>query len=184
MEDAAQAYRRFLDGDEAALAALVTACRPGLQAYLTGLVGDAALAEDLTQETFVRLCIKRPPDRGGASFKTWLYAIGRNLALDALRRRQRRGEQPLESLPERADEDAAPEALLLRQERAQALRRAMARLPAQQREILRLTYFEGFETAELAKILKKSRHAVSAQLCRAKQSLNAILEKEGEFDED
>lgn len=183
MQDAADAYRRFLAGEEDALAALVTAWRPGLQTYLTGLVRDAALAEDLTQEAFVRLCLRRPPERGEARVKTWLYTVGRNLALDALRRRKRRGDLPLESAADRGDDAASPELQLLRQERAQAVHRAMAQLPVQQRELLRLTYFEGFDTAALAKILKKSRHNVSAQLYRAKQSLKAILEKEGDLNE-
>lgn len=178
MQEAAAAYRRFLAGEEAALTALVTAWRPGLQAYLTGIVGDAALAEDLTQEAFVRLCLRRPPERGDAGVKTWLYTVGRNLALDALRRRKRRGEQPLEAAPAQENPAASPETLLLQRERAAAVHRAMAQLPAQQREILRLTYFEGFDLAALARILKKSRHNTSAQLYRAKQSLKAILERE------
>ena len=183
MENASEAYRAFLAGDETALETLVRAYRPGLRQYLFGIVHDMDLADDLTQETFVKLCLKRPHDRGTASFKTWLYTIGRNIAIDHLRRaakQQAFEREPCFRLP---DERDTPEGTALVRERRQLLLEAMETLKPAQAQALYLRYFEDFEIEQIAKILKKSRHAVSALLYRARGALRTALEQEGFSDE-
>ncbi len=179
MDLGAEAYARFLAGDDGAMLELVRLYRPGLTFFIGGIVGNADLAEELTQETFVKLCVKRPKNRGGGTFKTWLYAMGRNLALDALRRRNRRAEEPLP--PELPAPAAAgdPADAVLRAEDAAAVRRALGGLSTAYRQALTLTYYEGFDVPSLAKILKKNPHAVSALLYRARAALKAQLEQEG-----
>ncbi|MBR6701910.1 MAG: RNA polymerase subunit sigma-24, partial [Clostridia bacterium] len=95
MENGADAYRRFLEGDENGLEEIITEYKDGLILYLNGYVSNLDLAEELAEDTFVRLFTKKPKNKGGASFKTWLYTIGRNIALDALRKMKRRREEPL-----------------------------------------------------------------------------------------
>ena len=95
MDNGASSYRRFLQGDENGFIEIVRDDKDGLILYLSGIVGSISLAEELTQDAFVRLGIKKPRFSGTSSFKTWLYAIGRNLALDFLRKAKRRGEIPL-----------------------------------------------------------------------------------------
>ena len=178
MDNGTELYRRFLAGDEDAILALVAAYRPGLQQYLYGFLHDAGLAEDLTQETFVRLLLKRPKDSGGASFKTWLYTIGGNLARDRLRKEKRKRELPLEVCFSLADPSPTPETTAETAAQHAQLLRAMEQLSPVQRQALYLTYFEGFEVQALAKILGKSRHNTSALLYRAKQALRQLLEQE------
>ena len=183
MDNGADSYRRFLEGDESALTALVTAFRPGLRGYLNGIVHDWDLADDLTQETFVKLCLKKPRDKGTASFKTWLYTIGRRTALDYLRRQKRTREEPLEDCFSLADDDT-PESAVLRAQTNERLYAALQSLQPQHRQLLYLIYFEAFTPAQAAKILHKSSRSVSSQLYRAKEALRRVLREETIFDED
>lgn len=182
MDNGANSYRRYLEGDESALEALVTAYRPGLRAYLCGIVHDRDLADDLTQETFVKLMLKKPRDKGGASFKTWLYTIGRRTALDWLRKEKRLKRVSLDDCFDLAD-GGTPETALLRAKTTERLTAAMATLQPQHRQVLYLIYFEDFTPAQAAKILGKSSHNVSALLYRAKDALRRALNEEAFFDE-
>ena len=76
MDRGAESYRSYLNGDDDGLRQLIEAYRTPLQLFLQTFVRDAALAEDLTQETFLRLACRRPRFDGRCAFKTWLYQIG------------------------------------------------------------------------------------------------------------
>ena len=89
MDQGAASYRRFLAGDETGLTELVAQFADGLILFVLPIAGDAAAAEDIAEETFARLCIRKPAYKDTASFKTWLYTIARNLALDRARKRAR-----------------------------------------------------------------------------------------------
>lgn len=181
MDKGSELYRRCLDGDEEALGELVAAYRPGLQRYLCGMVHDMDTAEDLTQETFVRLLLKRPKDKGGASFKTWLFTIGGNLARDHLRKAKKQGSVPMEDCFALADPAPTPEASALAAAEKARLQTALEQLSPVYRQVLYLTYYEGFDTEALAAILGKSRHNTSALLYRAKSALRQLLEQEKDF---
>lgn len=178
LENGADAYRRFLEGDEKGLEEIITEYKDGLILYLNGYVSNLDLAEELAEDTFVRLFTKKPKNKGGASFKTWLYTIGRNIALDALRKMKRRREEPLETHYDLADEENLEENYL-REERKIAVHKAMNNLRPEYREVLWLTYFEDLSNKETAEILKKKVHAVEATLSRARAALKKELEKEG-----
>ncbi len=175
MDNGERAYRRFLDGDDEGLVELIDQYREGLTLYLTGITGDVFLAEEAVEDVFFRLAVKKPRFGGKSAFKTWLYAIGRNLALDGLRRRKRGRERPLEE----AAEEESLESACLREERKLTLHRAMKRLLPQYRQALYLKYFEGFSNAQIAKVRGKSLHQTENLLYRAGLALKAELEKEG-----
>ena len=184
MDNGACSYRRFLDGQDEGLVALVEGYKDGLIFYLCSLVGDLSWAEELAEDTFFRLMIKKPRYSGRASFKTWLYAIGRHVALDALRRRARLADAPIEERAETLADATDLERDLLKEERKIRLHRAMTRLPADYRQILWLSYFEELSNAEAAAVMGKNDRQIRNLLYRAKQSLKAELEKEGFPDED
>lgn len=179
MDNGQEYYRRFLDGDESGLCALIETYKDGLIFYLRGITGDYHTAEDLAEETFVRLLIRKPRDRGTGSFKTWLYTIGRNIALN-----DRRNRRPFGELPEEAADDVALEELCLREERKRLVYRAIQRLQPAYRQVLWLTYFEGFSNREVGQIMKKSTHAVETLAYRARGALKTALEQEGYTDEE
>ena len=178
MESTEQSYQRFLCGDERGLVDLIRAYRDGLILYLNGFVSDLSVAEDLAEDTFLKLVLKKPRFSARSTFKTWLYTIGRNLALDHLRR-NKRVHIPLEHCPEVADEELDLERQYLRQEEKIELHRTMKKLKDEYRQILWLIYFEDFSCEEAGKIMGKSVNSIRVLVCRARQALKTKLTEEG-----
>ncbi len=83
------AYQRYVSGDDSAMADLLQSYWDGLLWYLNSITGNLHTAEEAAEEAFVKLAIQKPKFRGGSSFRTWLYAIGRNAARDMLRKNNR-----------------------------------------------------------------------------------------------
>ena len=137
------------------------------------------LAEELTEDTFFRLVVKKPWFSGRCSFKTWLYTIGRNVAIDYLRRHRGDSGIPLETLEGCLAEETDLERSCIREEQKRELHRIIRTLNPDYRQVLHLVYFEGFTNREAAVILRKSERQVRNLLYRAKQALKAALEKEG-----
>ena len=172
---AADCYRAFLDGDDNAFVEIIRAYQSGLLLYLHRFVSNLTAAEDLTEDTFVKLVTKKPRFSGRSSFKTWLYAIGRNTAVDHLRRTSRET-----SLPEdMTDEELSLERSYLQEERKQRLYTALRQLKPEYGQILWLVYFEDFSMAEAAKVMKKSLHATEMLATRARKALKEELTREG-----
>jgi RNA polymerase sigma-70 factor (ECF subfamily) len=178
MDIGASSYRRFVDGDDTALADIVREYRDGLMLFLNGYVRNLHTAEDLTEDTFFELVLKKPKFRELGSFKTWLYAIGRHKAADYIRR-GRKSEIPVESLANLPSEETSFESEYLREERKIAVHRVLGVLNASYREILHLLYFEDMTPKETSAALGISRRAVANRTYRAKNALRAELEKEG-----
>ena len=176
--DGAQYYKNFLRGDNDALAQIICMFKDGLILYLNGYVKDISVAEELTEETFVKLVLKRPKFSGHATFKTWLYTIARNVAVDYLRRNKKR-EISVEECPELCDEEKNLEASYIRLEDRILLHRAVRKLKPEYSRILWLVYFENFSHKEVARILGKTTHNVEATVSRARQALKIKLLEEG-----
>ena len=176
------AYKRFLDGDKEALREIIRDHQSGLVMYLNSYVRDLNTADELCSEVFVRLAMKKPNYRGGSSFKTFLYAIGRNVALEYLRLNKRTQTVPLDELLEFPDE-ADPAETFLDNERSETIYRALGKLKPEYAQALWLAYFEELSNKEIAAVMKKSLSAVKSLLHRAKPALKEELEKEG-FDYD
>lgn len=172
-------YRRFLSGDDNAFAEIIKNYKDPLMLYLNTFVGDLHVAEDLCEETFVKIVIKKPHYNGKASFKTWLYTIGGNLAKDYLRKRGRRAECPLEKLGEMPEDEADFEKSIIASEQKIILRNAMSLLKTDHRTVLWLVYFESLSIKEASFVLKKSVHATETLVYRAKNALKAELERSG-----
>ena len=182
MDKGAEYYRLFLDGNNEGIEKIILEYRAGLQMFLLALTGDMLLAEEMTQETFVKIFTVHPPFYAKASFRTWLYTVGRNLTLSELKRRARIS--PLEDRPEsEVSSGDCPEARYLQTERQRALHAALGKLPPDYAEVLWLTYFEELPSKEIARIMKKSVHSVDVTRARAKERLKTQLRKDGFTDE-
>ena len=180
MDKGADSYRRFREnGDDAGLDEIITEYADGLMLYLTGIVGDIHTAEELAEDTFVQLGIKKPRFNGKSSFRTWLYAIGRNKALSQLRRRKGRMNVSLEDTPELISDEEAVEEACIRKEEGITVHRAMRQLSPEYQQVLWLTYFEEMSNKEAAVVMKKSVRSIESLLYRARKALRAQLEKEG-----
>ena len=184
MDRGSEAYRRFREeGDEEGLAEIIRLYREGLIFYLAGILGDLSAAEEAAEDVFVRLGTKKPRDRGKSSFKTWLYAIGRNEARSAIRRK-RAVLVPPEEIPELTDVYDSPELTCFAEEKNRALHRCLGRLKSEYHQVLWLYYFETLSAKEIAAVMDRSVHSVETLLYRARLAAKRELEKEGFDHED
>ena len=149
--------------------------------YLLRVSGDRPLADELTGETFYRAMLALDGFRGEASVKTWLLRIARNLYLRRAERERR--SISLDELEERglsfAAQQGDPETELLRQERSQAIQRALLSLRESDRSILLLSAREGMSCRQIGEVLGISVTAVKVRLYRARRRLVSALRTEG-----
>ena len=184
MDNGAANYRRYLDGDTTGIEEVVRYYKDGLILYLYGYVNDLHAAEDLMQETFIKLLVKRPKFSGESSFKTWLYSIGKKTAMKYLRSVSKRAEIALDSVEDTLAEKSELERDYLREEDKKVLYRAMQQLNPEYRQVLYLVYIEEFDHKEVGEIMKKSRRQITNLIYRAKNSLKDRLSKEGYYYEE
>ena len=178
MDNGASSYRRYLDGDDSGLVDLIRDYKDGLILYLNGITGNFCLAEELMEDTFFKLAAKKPKFSGKSSFKTWLYSIARNAAIDGMRKRKHLSDRPADDFYDISDERDI-EQDYLREEQKISLHRAMATLNSDYRQILYLTFFEELSNTEVSLVMHKSKRQVENLLYRAKLALRSKLEKEG-----
>ena len=174
MTDERSLLRRAKAYDREALAELYDGYAPRMYAYIHRRVGDAALAEDLTGDLFLRVVRSIRNDQAWRdSFVAWLYRIAHNLVVDHYRRLPPEPDRPLDASLESLGDDpvAAVEGTLARQR----LRAAIRRLTPDQQEALALRFGEGLTARETARIMNKSTGAVEALQRRAVASLRRIL---------
>ncbi len=179
MDNGYASYRRFLDGDDDGIACVIREYKDGLIFYLYGICGNITTAEELMEDTFVKLAIKKPHFKGNSSFKTWLYAIGRNVALDRLRRESRMKTVSPDECAELTDDGEELLPSYLKEERSITLHRTMGKLCPDYRQVLWLVYFEEMTNSEAATVMNKKSRQIENLLYRAKKSLKSELEKEG-----
>ncbi|MGH9120225.1 MAG: RNA polymerase sigma factor [Acidimicrobiales bacterium] len=165
--------RAAAKGDPAAFERLVRSHQAPVFRFLRHLVGDRTAAEDLTQETFLRLYRNLGSFRFQAKFTTWLFQVARNAATDELRRAQRRAR-----LLELAPAPGPPSAPDDRVE----LRAALAALPVAMREPLVLVEVFGFTYVEVAAVLDVPVGTVKSRVFHARQRLHAWRQDHGEGD--
>ncbi len=144
-------------------------------------------AEELCQTTFLKAWQALPKFEGEASFFTWLYRLCQNSCIDHIRRQKRAREQVISLVPGEAEEytlpdpGPGPEQQLLAREREAALRRALALLGAEHREVLILREFEGLSYQEIADTLSLSLGTVKSRVARARLALRDLLKEDGNF---
>jgi len=164
----------FSAGDDAAFDALFGRWAAPLLRYLERMLRDAAGAEELVQEVFLRVHGARERYQPQARFSTWLYRIATNLALNELRRPHRRALHTRLDEPDgpafAADGPAAEDAFDARRLSAR-VDHELASLPERQRAALCLTAVEGLSYAEVAAALEISESAVKALVNRARTAL-------------
>ena len=166
-------------GDPTAFGALMERWELRVKGFLFRLLHNSGEAEDLTQETFVRVWQQRDHFRPGAEFRPWLFAIALNLARNRMRWWRRRPTIPLQ------DWDGAESAgagsieggpALEGRERAEAVRTAIAALPRAWRESIVLFEFEQMPCAEIAAVVGTTPKAVESRLYRARAALRNALQ--------
>lgn len=178
---------RVRNDEPGAFEELVENYQRRLVGVLHHILADATEAEDVAQEVFLRIYRARKKYRAQAKFSTWLFTIANNLALNALRNRQRKptvalptndsgslGPRPAERLA--YDHREPPTRRLAQQELSEVVRRAVESLNERQRIAVLLNKFEEMSYADIAKVMGLSTKAVKSLLSRARTNLRAALE--------
>ncbi|TGB01904.1 sigma-70 family RNA polymerase sigma factor [Halobacillus salinus] len=144
-------------------------------------VKDHSLAEDITQEAFIKAYQKFSTFKEQSSEKTWLYKITINLCKDYLKssymkRVVKKGAEMFRSLP---SDQSTPEEYVVNLSEDEELLQHVLRLESKYREIIILYYFEEFDTKELAEVIQASPNTVKTRLRRARQLLQKQMTSEG-----
>ena len=166
-----------LAGDKGAFNEIVERHRRAVYHVCYRFVNNPEDASDLTQETFVRAWKGLAKFKGEAALSTWLYRIAVNVCLNRVSAR-RLDVEPLESDRFVDTTSEAPGEQLFREERAEAVRRAIAKLPEKQRATLILRAYQDLSHQQIADILGSSVGAVKANFFHALANLKKILGSE------
>jgi RNA polymerase sigma-70 factor (ECF subfamily) len=164
---------RVGEGDARAYHELCSRHAARIRAFVMRLTRDAADADDVVQETFLRLWLHAADYEPRARVVTWLCQIAHNLSIDRLRAKNR-----LRPLPD--DDDAMPVSanqtrLVDEKRRAEALERALAELPERQAAAIELVHRQGLTGAEASEVLGVGKEALESLLSRARRALKAKL---------
>lgn len=171
--------RRVQKGDHQAFSFLVRRHSERFYALSWRLLGNAAEAEDVVQEAFIKLWAQ--PDlfrtEAGAKFTTWFYRVVSNMATDRLRNRKRwAAPEAMEFLP---DQGMRADQALEERQMQLFLEQAIRSLPERQRLALTLCFYEGLSVREAGAVLEAGEKAVESLLMRAKAGIRKELEKSG-----
>lgn len=167
--------------DRQAFAVLFKHFAPRIKSYLLRAGATHDQAEDLTQETMVTLWRKASLfDARHAGVSTWIFTIARNLRVDSLRRQGglRTQLDDIETLEAMPDEAPAPDEQLHTHRMEQGVRDALAHLPPEQAQVLRLSYYEDQPHAQIAQQLGIPLGTVKSRVRLAVAHLRRLLEKQ------
>ncbi len=159
--------------DQAAFNRLLSRHLSAIHGYVMRITHSHADADELAQETFLRVWERAASYRPGkVRFSTWLHRIAHNLCMDEFRRKH---PESLEDPDVLAGQQPAPERILANRQRVDRLDQALAALPVSQRSALLLTEVQGFSSQQVADIMNLGVRAVESLLARARRRLREQL---------
>ncbi len=169
--DEARLLERIRRGDTDGAAELFERYAPSILRFADRMLSNRALAEEVTQEVFLKVISRAHQYDGRAGVASWLFAIAANACRDRRRRERRAAVVPLEAVPEPHARGEGIEASIASDERRRAVRRALGGLSEEQREALVLARYHGMPYAENAETLGISVGAVKTRVFRAVEAL-------------
>lgn len=179
-----QLVEAYLKGDSQALNLLIKRYLTPIFNYALSFVKDAALAEDIAQEVFVKAWKKIKKFNHQYKFKNWLYAIAKNTCLDYFKKNKTINFSELDFLDDNLlfenlikEAAASPQAELARTQAADMVRAAVAKLPEIYKKTIKLHYLNGFKFREVAAILKESIETVKSRNRRALICLKKLIKR-------
>jgi RNA polymerase sigma-70 factor (ECF subfamily) len=162
--------QRIGRGDAHAYRKMVEQYLRSVTRFSERILGGHSEAEDVAQETFLRLWTEAARWTPNAQPKTWLYRIARNLCVDRLRKRK----HVSDSLEQQVAADR-PSGLLMRKQTALQVERALRALPERQRAAITLVHYEGLSGAEACEVLEIGLEALESLLARGRRTLREQL---------
>jgi RNA polymerase sigma-70 factor, ECF subfamily len=183
----AEIMLRAKAGDQSAFDYLVQKYRRPMISFMYRMARNAAAAEDLAQEVFLRVYRSRASYEASAKFTTWLYRIATNLAVNHARDTRHERPEVQVSLDEPDEESGTTlelpdgtlnaEQVMVRRERMLAIRRKVEALPEQQRLAVVMHKYQQMDYKEISEVLKKSESATKSLLFRAYETLREQLKE-------
>ena len=162
-------------GDRNAYGELVCRHYEGVSSVVYRLCGDAQIAQDATQEAFIRAWVKLPGYQPRSPFRNWVYRIAVNTALDMLRQKRVERIEDDEEMSMVADKSPQPEAAYIEKENVDFLRSAVRALPEAARSVLVLREYGELSYDEIASVLEIPIGTVMSRLNYARSSLRKTL---------
>lgn len=178
MDIYAESYKRFLDGDQESLGELVEALANPLILFITAYVKDYHLAEDIMEDCFVDLIVKKPKFRGDSKFKTYLFQIAKNKALNHIKRHKKFIWITEEDAEHVLREDENILSGMIQDEEKLKLYKALQKIPKQYQDALHLIYIEELTYEECAQVMGKNKKQIDNYLYQGKKRLEEILREE------
>ena len=183
----AEVMLRVKAGDQPAFDYLVQKYRRPLVSFMYRMARNAAVAEDLAQEVFLRVYRSRESYEASAKFTTWLYRIATNLAVNHARDTRHERPEVVVSLDEPdeatgmtmdlADGEITAEQAMLRRERLMGIRRKIEALPERQRLAVVMHKYQQMDYRQIAEVLELSESATKSLLFRAYETLREQLKE-------
>lgn len=175
-------YREFAGGNKDAFVKIVEEFRESLIYFINRYVDNYSLAEDLSEDVFVELLMQPGRYNYKTSLKTYLFTIGRNKAIDYIRKNKRILYGPLDTDVRETAESF--EDKYCKEEVKKSMLRILSELKEEYRIVLYLLYFEDMSYEEVGKVIHKNIKQVTNLAYRAKQTMREALKKEGfEYEE-
>ncbi len=164
--------QKVRDGDLAQMAVLFERHHRALFRYFLRLTGHRESSEDLVQDVFFRMLKYRGSYRDGHPFTAWMYQVARNAHLDGVQKQRPETPIAVERLEEPASTQPDPAESMRRGQDLGLLRRALAALPVEKREVLVLSRFQNLKYEQIAEILACDPGAVKVRVYRALKTLS------------
>jgi RNA polymerase sigma-70 factor (ECF subfamily) len=172
----------YLSGDENALSEIIGRYLKPIFSFIYRLTSNPQDAQDITQETFIKAWRNLKKYKTGESFRTWIFTIAHNTAIDWLRKKRNlvfsdfensKGENFLEE--NIADTSLLPDEIIIQNENKQLIEDALSKLPPTYKEVIILHYMNELTFDEIGQVLKKPLNTVKSQHRRALLALKNIL---------
>jgi RNA polymerase sigma-70 factor (ECF subfamily) len=178
MDEDANIIKRAATGDEDAFESLVHLYHDRLMGLLMRTARDPLLAQELAQQTWIKVWKNLPKFKGRSSFFTWLYSIATRTALDHFRKVKRRNETKYMDELEGSGSSGSrsqPDQTMMRSEIQQEFDQAMDRLPEKLRMVLLLREVEGLSYKEISQVVKCREGTVMSRLYTARKQMQLLL---------
>jgi RNA polymerase sigma-70 factor (ECF subfamily) len=179
-DDELELVERFHAGDEKAFNILTLRYQEKIYWVVRRMIPDHDEADDIVQDVFIRAYHSLKTFKGESSVYTWLYRIAVNLSLNEIRRKKIRKTFSLDeaTTEQHSTDDDTPMEAMERSEQSMMIRKAIDRLPEQQKKVFVLRYYEELPYEEIAKIVKTSVGGLKANYFHAVKKIGEYLKHE------
>ncbi len=145
-----------------------------LFSFFYGNLGNKAMAEDLVQNTFIRVIKYSNNYSGKGSFKSWLFQIARNQMIDEIKKMKKHKAQDIDEKVDVITDYATADASIIKEERSQLLKNALSKLSEEKRNLLTLVKIENKKFREVAEIMNMKESTVKSKVFRAIKELQEL----------